>query len=76
MDYENLDFHGGGGLASSAGLEVPREPGPGRSRQRRTGKQGNKALYALMDGGATAHRQQLRQPPRPAAPCSTLKSAA
>ncbi|MDH5171550.1 MAG: DNA primase [Gammaproteobacteria bacterium] len=64
MDYENLDFpRAVEALASSAGLQVPREPGrggPDNAEQEHS----NKALYALMEQVATFYRQQLRQHPQ------------
>ena len=64
MDYESLDFpQAVENLASSAGLEVPREPtrgGPGRAEQ----EQSNKPLYALMEQVASYYQQQLRQHPQ------------
>ncbi len=63
MDYENLDFpRAVEALASSAGLEVPREPGRGGQASAER-EQGNKALYALMEQVCTYYRQQLRQHP-------------
>jgi DNA primase len=64
MDYENLDFpRAVEALASSAGLQVPREPGRGGPED--VGQeQGNKALYALMEQVATYYRQQLRRHPQ------------
>jgi len=64
MDYESLDFpQAVENLASSEGLEVPREPtrgGPGRAEQ----EQSNKPLYALMEQVASYYQQQLRQHPQ------------
>jgi DNA primase len=63
MDYENLDFpRAVETLASSAGLEVPREPGPGGpvSQER---EQSHKALYALMEQTANFYRRHLRSHP-------------
>ena len=64
MDYENLDFpRAVETLASSAGLEVPREPsqgGPDHAER----EQSNKALYALMEQVAGFYKQQLRNHPQ------------
>jgi DNA primase len=64
MDYENVDFpQAVETLASSAGLEVPREEGPGaQARQER--EQGNKSLYALMEEVASFYKRQLRSHPQ------------
>jgi DNA primase len=63
MDYENLDFpQAVESLASSAGLEVPRET-TRFSNQEAEREQGNKALYALMEQVANYYKQQLRQHP-------------
>ena len=64
MDYENLDFpRAVEALASSAGLEVPREPT--RGGQDGAGQEeGNKPLYALMEQTAAYYRQQLRHHPQ------------
>lgn len=63
MDYENVDFpQAVESLASSAGLEVPREPsrgGPGQDQR----DQGNKPLYNLMEQVASFYQQQLRSHP-------------
>lgn len=63
MDYENVDFpQAVESLASSAGLEVPREPsrgGPGQDQK----DQGNKPLYSLMEQVASFYKQQLRSHP-------------
>jgi DNA primase len=60
MDYENVDFpRAVETLASSAGLEVPREPGTG-GRDNAQQEQTNKALYALMEQVANYYRHQLR----------------
>jgi DNA primase len=61
MDYENVDFpQAVETLASSAGLEVPREPGrPGRAEQ----EQSNKPLYHLMELAANYYKLQLRRHP-------------
>ena len=63
MDYENLDFpQAVDNLASSVGLETPREP-------RRSGgdalarESPNKPLYALMERCANFYREALRQHP-------------
>ena len=73
MDYENLDFpRAVEALASSAGLEVPREPGRGGPDSGEQ-EQGNKALYALMEQTATYYRQQLRQHPQASRAVQYLK---
>jgi DNA primase len=63
MDYDNIDFpQAVENLASTVGLEVPREAGPGgpgRSQQ----EEGNKPLYALMEQVAGYYKQQLRNHP-------------
>ena len=62
MDYENLDFpRAVESLASSAGMEVPREPANGPRDAER--EQTNKALYALLDEVARFYRGQLRNHP-------------
>ena len=64
MDYENLDFpQAVEALASSAGLQVPREPDRGGSN---SGQQehSNKPLYALMEQVAGYYQRQLRQHPQ------------
>jgi DNA primase len=73
MDYENLDFpRAVEALASSAGLEVPREPSRGGpdSGER---EQSNKALYTLMEQVADYYRQQLRQHPEAGRAVNYLK---
>ncbi|MEH6637365.1 MAG: DNA primase [Halioglobus sp.] len=64
MDYESLDFpQAVETLASSAGLQVPREPTRGGRDPGQT-EQSNKPLYALMEQVATYYQQQLRQHPQ------------
>jgi DNA primase len=64
MDYESLDFpQAVETLASSAGLEVPREPGRG-GRDAGQPEQSNKPLYALMEQVADYYQQQLRHHPK------------
>jgi DNA primase len=64
MDYENLDFpRAVEALASSAGLEVPREQGRGGAQSAER-EQSNKALYAVMEQVSTYYRQQLRRHPQ------------
>ena len=64
MDYENLDFpRAVDALASSAGLEVPREPGRSGGDSA-AAEQSNKALYATLEQTAAYYRQQLRQHPQ------------
>ena len=64
MDYESLDFpQAVETLASSAGLQVPREPsrgGPDRADTERS----NKPLYALMEQVANYYQKQLRNHPQ------------
>jgi DNA primase len=63
MDYDNVDFpQAVETLASSVGLEVPREPGPGGPGGSER-EQGNKPLYALMEQVATYYKRQLRNHP-------------
>jgi DNA primase len=63
MDYENVEFpQAVETLASSVGLEVPREQGPGtRAREQR--EESNKSLYQLMDRVTAYYKAQLRQHP-------------
>ncbi len=64
MDYESLDFpQAVETLASSAGLEVPREPGRGGRDGDQAGHS-NKPLYALMEQVAAYYQQQLRRHPQ------------
>jgi DNA primase len=64
MEYENLDFpQAVEGLASSAGLQVPREPGRGGSDSG-TPEVSNKPLYTLMEQVSLYYRQQLRSHPQ------------
>tara|TARA_R110002110_G_C13470397_1_gene720578 strand:+ start:58278 stop:60212 length:1935 start_codon:yes stop_codon:yes gene_type:complete len=64
MDYENIDFpQAVESLASSVGLQVPREEGRA-GQQRAAREQGNKALYALMEQAAKFYQLQLRQHPQ------------
>jgi DNA primase len=73
MDYENLDFpRAVETLASSAGLEVPREQGPG-GRDNAQQEQTNKALYALMEQVANYYRHQLRHHAQASRAVSYLK---
>ncbi|MBU1192436.1 MAG: DNA primase [Gammaproteobacteria bacterium] len=59
MDYEHLDFVDAiEDLARSAGLEVPREEGPGGSYER---EDSTGPLYDLLAQAAHFFRQQLRQ---------------
>ena len=61
MEYENLEFpQAVESLASSAGLEVPREQtrgGPGQQER----EDSNKPLYALMEQVSAYYQQQLRK---------------
>ena len=63
MDYESLEFpQAVENLASSVGLEVPREetrPGAGPPRE----EGGNKALYALLEQAAAYYQHELRKHP-------------
>ncbi len=62
MEYENLDFpQAVEGLASSAGMEVPREPGRQDQQQQETS---NKPLYALLEQASAYYQQQLRSHPQ------------
>ncbi|MEM6581847.1 MAG: DNA primase [Pseudomonadota bacterium] len=63
MEYENLDFpRAVESLASSVGLEVPREPRAGDA-QRDAREQTNKALYTMMEQSAKFYGLQLRRHP-------------
>ncbi len=74
MDYENVDFpQAVETLASSAGLQVPREPTPGGAA-RAESEQGNKPLYALLEQVANYYKQQLRQHPQAKKAVDYLKS--
>ncbi len=74
MDYENLDFpRAVEALASSAGLQVPREPAQGGAAEPDQ-EQGNKALYALLEQVANWYRQQLRGHPQAGRAVDYLKS--
>ncbi|MBP6699818.1 MAG: DNA primase, partial [Halioglobus sp.] len=74
MDYENLDFpRAVEALASSAGMQVPREPGRGGTEDAGQ-EQSNKALYTLMEQVATWYRQQLRGHPERERAVHYLKS--
>ncbi|QFU74455.1 DNA primase [Halioglobus maricola] len=73
MDYENVEFpQAVETLASSAGLEVPREEGPG-ARARAEQEDGKKSLYKLMEQAADFYKQQLRQHPAAARAVEYLK---
>ena len=73
MDYENVDFpQAVETLASSAGLEVPREPGRGGAA-RAEKEQTNKSLYKLMEQVANYYKQQLRSHPQAAKAVTYLK---
>ena len=64
MDYENIDFpQAVESLASTQGLEVPREPTPGRGPQPGAAppEAPNKPLFDLMERCATFYRDALRQ---------------
>ena len=74
MDYENVDFpQAVETLASSAGLQVPREPAPGGAARAQS-EQGNKPLYALLEQVANYYKQQLRQHPQAKNAVDYLKS--
>lgn len=64
MEYENLEFpQAVEGLASSMGMEVPREPD--RSGNASAAPQeSNKPLYALMEKVSAYYQQQLRHHPQ------------
>lgn len=73
MDYENVDFpQAVETLASSAGLEVPREQGRGGPAQA-SREQANKSLYKLMEQVANYYKQQLRSHPQAAKAVTYLK---
>ena len=61
MDYENIDFpRAVESLASSVGLEVPREStSPGQPAR----EESNKPLYALMEQATNFYKRQLRSHP-------------
>ncbi|MEM8562608.1 MAG: DNA primase [Pseudomonadota bacterium] len=74
MEYENLDFpRAVESLASSVGLQVPREPRAGDA-QRDAQEQTNKALYAMMDESAKFYGVQLRRHPEAQRAINYLKS--
>ncbi|MEM1154499.1 MAG: DNA primase [Pseudomonadota bacterium] len=74
MEYENLDFpRAVESLASSVGLEVPREPRAGDA-QRDAREQTNKALYTMMEESAKFYGLQLRRHPEAQRSVDYLKS--
>ncbi len=61
MDYENIDFpQAVDNLASTLGLEVPREQSPGGSAAPAQ-ESPNKPLYAIAEEAADFYRQALRE---------------
>lgn len=59
MDYENLDFPGAvESLASSVGMQVPREEKPNPAAQ------GQRELYTVLERAAEFYQQQLRSHPQ------------
>ena len=73
MDYESLDFpQAVETLASSAGLQVPREPSRG-GQDRDDKERSNKPLYALMEQVANYYQQQLRNHPQASRAVDYLK---
>ena len=76
MDYENLDFpQAVETLAGSAGLEVPREPGPRRPATRRARTEQQAPLRP--DGaGRDYYQQQLRKHPQAKRAVTTSRGAA
>jgi DNA primase len=63
MEYENVEFpQAVESLASSAGMEVPREPAPG-GRGAAQREDSNKPLYALMEQISHYYQLQLRKHP-------------
>ncbi|MCB1687558.1 MAG: DNA primase [Halioglobus sp.] len=73
MEYENLEFpQAVDTLASSAGMDVPREPSrDGRDPAQR--EDSNKPLYAVMEQAALYYRQQLRSHPQASRAVDYLK---
>ncbi|TGD72497.1 DNA primase [Mangrovimicrobium sediminis] len=71
MDYENLEFpRAVEALASSVGLEVPREStAPGQARR----EEEHRSLYKLLEEAASFYKQQLRQHPQKNRPVDYLK---
>ncbi|AQA17052.1 DNA primase [Halioglobus japonicus] len=73
MDYENVEFpQAVETLATSVGLEVPREEGPA-ARARAEKEDGKKSLYKLMEQVADFYKQQLRSHPQAAQAVNYLK---
>ena len=60
MDYENIEYPQAiESLASSMGLEVPRE----ESAQHQQQRESNQALYDILQSASNYYQQQLRQHP-------------
>ena len=73
MEYENIEFpQAVDTLASSAGMEVPREPTRGRDPAQR--EESNKPLYAIMEKAAFFYRQQWRSHPQAPRAAEYLKA--
>ncbi len=73
MEYDNLEFpQAVENLASSAGLEVPREPVRG-GRDPAQREESNKPLYEVMEQAALYYKQQLRSHPQAARAVEYLK---
>lgn len=74
MEYENLEFpQAVDTLASSAGMEVPREPSrSGRDPAQR--EESNKPLYDIMEKAALFYRQQWRSHPQAPRAAEYLKA--
>tara|TARA_R110002049_G_scaffold100902_1_gene245301 strand:+ start:1168 stop:3069 length:1902 start_codon:yes stop_codon:yes gene_type:complete len=73
MEYENVEFpQAVDALASSAGMEVPREPSrSGRDPAQR--EESNKPLYTVMEQAAKYYQQQLRTHPQASRAVDYLK---
>jgi DNA primase len=73
MDYENIDFpQAVENLASSVGLEVPREQAGGAHAP--AGEAPNRPLYAFLERCDAFYREALRQHPQAARAVDYLKS--
>ena len=74
MEYDNLEFpQAVDNLASSAGMEVPREPVRG-GRDPAQQEESNKPLYGLMEKVSAYYQQQLRSHPQAHRAVDYLKS--
>ncbi len=72
MDYENLEFPAAvESLASSVGLTVPREAGPGGGQAQR--EDSHRPLYRMLEQAANWYKLQLRQHPEKERAVSYLK---